>query len=106
MTPLVALLLVLLPWLEGGSSAIGLFVAQTLIFALAAATLGRACRRGRLAISCGWEGVAGLAMLACGLISFLRVDYWFGSFLSLWDLAMAALLAAALMALRSDGYRL
>ena len=107
MTPLVALLLAALPWLEGGASATGLFVAQTLIFALAGMALVRACNHsGGAVISCGWEAVAGLGMLACAFISFVRVDYWFGSFLSLWELLVAALLALALIVSRTDRSRM
>ena len=103
---LTALLLALLPLMEGGASVDGLFVSHTLVFAIGLAALREAVRRGRLALSLGWEAAAAAALLGAGVLSFLRVDYLFGSMLGLWDGLMFALLFAALAARGGDGWSL
>jgi len=100
---LIAVLLGSLPLMEGGASATGLFVTHTLVFALLGAAVGIGRRRGRIALATGWEGVAGLALVVWIAVSWLGVDYRFGSFLSMWDAVTAALLASALLLLADAG---
>jgi tetratricopeptide (TPR) repeat protein len=103
---LLALLLVSLVWFEGGASPSGLFLAHTIIFLLAAGALLLRMRRGTIALPLGWEMLAGLGVAAACLISFLRVDYLFGPFLSLWNVAMTILLAVAMILLGGSRWRL
>src|SRR5688572_14548959 len=62
-----------------------------------AVAVGRAALRGAVRLAAGWEGAAGLALTTVCVISFLGVDYRFGSFLALWNVLAAALLACALV---------
>jgi tetratricopeptide (TPR) repeat protein len=95
-TALVAGLLALLPLWEGGATPFGIFLTQSLVFALLAWALVSGLRKGSVALASGWESVAALALLAVCLLSFLRVDYLFGSFLAIWDLVVAIALAGAM----------
>ncbi|MGH9866832.1 MAG: O-antigen ligase family protein [Candidatus Polarisedimenticolia bacterium] len=97
MTLLSALLLAVLPWFEGGASPLGLFLAHTLVLAMLAIAVGRVALRGEVRLAAGWEAAAGLAFVAVCFISFLGVDYRFGSFLALWNVLAAALLGCALL---------
>lgn len=97
MTALLCLLLASLPWFEGGADPTGLFLTHTLVMALVAAALVSAAVRGVLELRAGWEAAAGLALVAACVVSFLRVDYRFGSFLTVWNVIIACLLAGALM---------
>ena len=95
----LALLLasVWLPRLEGGATPTGLFVTHTLVFLFLAMALVAVRREGHLALGAGWEAPAGLAVLAACLLSFLTVDYLYGPFLSLWNVVVAVVFAAAMM---------
>jgi tetratricopeptide (TPR) repeat protein len=95
-TALLCLLIAALPWFEGGAAPTGLFAGHTLVMGLVALALLRAARRGMAELRAGWEAAAGLALVAACLVSFLGVDYRFGSFLTLLNVGMAAALAAAL----------
>jgi len=95
----LALLLAMLPLMEGGASATGLFCAHTAVFLLAAIAIVSGRRRGRIAIGFGWEAAAGLLLVGWMGASWLLVEYRFGSFLSVWDAVVAALLAAVLLVL-------
>lgn len=97
MTALLALMVALLPWFQGGGSADGLALAHTLILIACGAALVLAVRSGRLALTSGWEAVWGLGLVALAVASFLTVDYPYGSFLSLWNAAISLLLALALL---------
>ncbi len=92
-------LLAALPLLEGGASVGGLFAGHTIVFLLAFAALAAAWRRRHFVLPLGWESAAAFALFGIAVLSFLRVDYRFGSFLGLWDGIMLALLWVALAAL-------
>ena len=92
-------LLAALPLLEGGASIAGMFVCHTVVFLLAFAALADAQRKGHFGLAMGWESAAAFALLGLCALSFLRVDYRFGSFLGLWDGIMLALLWLTLVAL-------
>ncbi len=93
---LVALLLILPLW-EGGADPLGIFVTHSLVFALGGWAVGLRIRQGSIRLAAGWEAVAGLGMIVVSILSFLRVDYFYGSFLSVWNLLMVGLLAGAMM---------
>ena len=92
-------LLAALPLLEGGASIAGMFVCHTVVFLLAFAALADARRKRHFGLAMGWESAAAFALLGLCALSFLRVDYRFGSFLGLWDGIVLALLWLALVAL-------
>jgi len=89
------LLLALLPWWEGGGTAWGLFVAHTLILTAGALVIVPAMWAGGDGLPRGveWVGLSAAAFLGACLLSFAFVDYRYGSFLSVWNILMAALLA-------------
>lgn len=103
---LLAVLLISLPWFEGGASPFGLFLTHTLIFLLLAGILLLRLRQGRIVLAVGWEVLAGLGVAAACVISFLRVDYFFGPFLSLWNVVMTVLLSGGLILLGGSRWRL
>src|SRR6185503_3211863 len=69
-TALLALMVALLPWFQGGGSADGLALAHTLILIACGAALVLAVRSGRLALTSGWEAVWGLGLVALAVASF------------------------------------
>jgi len=88
-------LLALSPWFEGGASPSGLFVCHTLVFLLLALSWSGSRLERLPGLGAGWEAPMAAALLAICVVSFLRVDYFYGSFLALWNVLMAMLLAVA-----------
>ena len=101
---LLVLLLVAAPFFEGGATPTGLIVTQSLVFALLLTLLAGKLRAGRISIGTGMEGAAALLFFAVAVISFLGVDYTFGSFLALWNIAVYLLLALALLLMRGGQF--
>lgn len=97
-------LVVVLPWRQGGADPLGLFLVHTLILALLGAALLSSRRDGPMVLA-GWEAAVAAGLLAVCVVSFAGVDYRFGSFLSLWNLSIGFLLAAALFLLRDPPWR-
>ncbi len=98
-------LVVFLPWRQGGADPLGLFVTHTLVFALLGLAITARMGEGAIVLKAGWEAAAGLCLLAVSLASFPHVDYLFGSFLSVWNLTIAVLLAGVMMVIGDRAWK-
>jgi O-antigen ligase len=98
-------LVVFLPWRQGGADPLGLFVTHTLVFVLLGLAIAARMAEGAVVLKAGWEAAAGLCLLAVSVASFLRVDYLFGSFLSMWNLTVAMLLAGVMMVIGGRAWK-
>lgn len=97
---LMVLLLLGLPWGEGGAAPLPLFLVHSAVFAAAALAILRSRGRGALELRLTSAHLAYGCFLLVGFLSFLRATYVYGSFETLWDQAVWLLLALALAAVR------
>lgn len=94
---LIALILLLLPWWEGGGTPFGIALIQSLVFLLALVLVFEVARGRRLEIRCGWEMIALTSFLVLSVLSAALAPYRFGAFLATWDRLVAALFVAAFL---------
>jgi hypothetical protein len=90
------LLLLALPWSEGGATPTALMVFHTFVFVSALVVLLRSRRDGTLEVRLSWPLLAYLPFLCVGLLSFLGAGYAYGSFETFWDQCVWFLLALLL----------
>ncbi len=99
------ILLLALPWSEGGATPTALVALHTFICLAALVVVLRSRRSGTLELRLSRPLVAYLPFLAVGLLSFLGAEYTYGSFETFWDQCVWVLLALILAtALPSDRF--
>lgn len=96
MERILLVVLIAVPWGEGGADPSVLALIHTLVFAAAATLLWKSAKEGTIETLIPWPLLAWALFVIVGLAGMMRSEYLYGSLDTWWDQAIALILALAL----------